>query len=102
MELLVLKLCSNELREEELLELELRLSLCCCKAAAPLAFGETEASSDITELAEELSPDDRAATIARINSAISAELEEVVELVALAFAEDTAPCAMEVTVCTSV
>jgi len=100
-ELLELKFCSNELTEDELLD-ELRLSLCCCNAVAPLALGETEASSDMTELAAELSPAPRAATIARINAAISDELAEVVELVELALAEDTAPCAMEVTVCTSV
>ena len=99
-ELLELKLCSSELTDE-LLELEPRLSLCCCKAAAPLAFGETEASSDITELAAELSPDDRAATIARINAAISDEWAEVVALVELALAEDTALCAVESRVCTS-
>ena len=96
------KLCSNVLSEEELLELAPRLSLCCCNAAAPLAFGEMEASSDSTELAAELSPAPSASTIALINAAISFEFAEVVELVALAFAEDTAPCAMEVVVCTSV
>ena len=83
-ELLALRLCSSVLRDDELPdELDPRLSLCCCKAAAPLEFGETDASSDITELAAELSPDDSAATIARINAAISEALAGLVEPVAV-------------------
>ena len=52
----------------------------------------------MTELAAELSPAPRAATIARINAAIS---DEWVEAVELALAEDTALCAVESMDCRS-
>ena len=65
-------LCSNWLMEleDELLELELRLSLSCSRTLAPLAFGEIDARADIAVPATELRPACMASMIARINPAI--------------------------------
>jgi hypothetical protein len=91
------------LKGEELLEEEpeLRLALSCCNTVAPFELGATEASSDSTELAAELSPAPKASTAAWISSAISFGLAELVVLVELTLFEDTALCAVEFRVCTS-
>ena len=87
------------LRSSWLLELELnvlpepepKLSLSCSKALAPAELGDMEASSDMSVLATEFSPDSIPCTIAWTSSEVSAWVARVAELVMLVVPLELAP-----------